>query len=240
MTVTMKRPLLALSALFFLSNIPNVSAAKFSQTPQEVIDQCYEQIPPPVGNGIADALKFEETYTLCVQKEINRRIITIKGQQEGEKITQMIDDLLRPIIDFYDVITEGNKYCDLCGNMALYANLVGLEQYINALLFRISDLPANYSDHYTKEVDKKSSVISKCKHQESCIIEHIQIEMKKGFNKYYLTDGEQLFRLIHENTKNIYNNIYPDKPDKAAAALVEDLEYFLRRLLYLNLTKEGY
>lgn len=236
-----KKTLLALLALFLLNNISDAAAATFSQTPQEVIDYC-NNLPSDDDDGSSIAM---QTYKIkaftCIQDEIKKRLIILKGQKNGEQIANQVEDMRTSVTGFYRSFTGSNKYCEFCGHsFASFVNLTGYQTYLEALLFRISDLPANYADRYTKEVDEKSSVISECQHQENCIIKHLQTEMNKGILDYDLEEEKKFINEFIEKNKKIYNNIYSDEPDKATAAFIEDLEYFLRRLLYLNLTKEGY
>ncbi len=237
-----------LNLLIPLTGIKPANAAATSTPPQtaaEVYEQCENNAISSESVGIAATQAYAASIIACLQEEINQRLISLRGTQDGEKIAHQIDELQRPIIKFYGMFTESNRYYDYGGNLALSANIVGLNQFIKALLYRLSDTPADYNDQYQKYVDENSNLIVQCRTQsdvlpQQCLIRHIQEEIKKGFKDKDIDNGLQQFTLIYESDKNIYNNIYPDNPKKAAAAVTEDLEYILRRLLFLNLTREGY
>ena len=239
----MKTIFFILSAVcFLLCSIP-----AFAQTlsPQEEYKQCNAQLSNKQNGGIASTQKYASSITACLQNKIQIRLNKLLGKEKGLELSNQLADLQHSILNFYGMFTETNRYTDYGGNLALYANINGVNKYLKALFFRLSDTPADYSDNYKEYAEKNSDITSLCQKQtnlsqQQCIIQNIKQEIKKGFKTEDIKKGLNLFASIYEEDTKLYYNIYPHNPNKASAAVTEDLEYILQRLIFLNLTQEGY
>ena len=224
----MKTVFFALSAAYFVLCAIPVFAETLS--PQEEYKQCSSQFPNEQNGGIASSQKYATAITACLQNKIQTRLNKLLGKEKGLNISNRLTDLQQSILNFYGMFTETNRYTDYGGNLALYANIRGVNKYLKALFFRLSDTPADYNDSYKEYAEKNSDIISLCQNQtptsqQQCIVQNIKQEIEKGFRNKDIEKGLNLFNSIYEEDTKLYYDIYPHNPNKASAAVTEDLEY---------------